>query len=84
MPSINDLPQNNISPATFEVLSTLVNLSGSDLTEHLNLTIAMLLAYEGADISAETQSLAALVQAVTEKVEGHEEEGKQSARPNSA
>jgi hypothetical protein len=50
-----------ISPATFEALSALVNLSSAELSDHLDLTVAMLLAYEGADISAEIQAISTLV-----------------------
>jgi hypothetical protein len=72
MPSVNDLPQlPEISPATFEALSALVNLSSAELSDHLDLTVAMLLAYEGADISAEIQGITALVWSARQKLEAH-------------
>jgi hypothetical protein len=72
MPSPNDLPQlPEISPATFEALATLVNLSSAELSDHLDLTVAMLLAYEGADISAEIQAISTLVLSVRQKLEAH-------------
>jgi hypothetical protein len=72
MPSINDLPHfNSIPPGTFEALATLVNLSSAELSDHLDLTVAMLLAYEGADISAEIQGITALVWSARQKLEAH-------------
>ena len=72
MPSINDLPQlPEISPATFEALATLVNLSSAELSDHLDLTVAMLLAYEGADIGPEIQAISTLVLEVRRKLEAH-------------
>jgi len=69
MPSINDLPEaHNISPATFKVLSTLANLSSADLADHLDLTMSILLAYEGADISTEIQAVTALICTIQAKL----------------
>jgi hypothetical protein len=64
-------PVPEISPATFEALATLVNLSSAELSDHLDLTVAMLLAYEGADISAEIQAISTLVLSVRQKLEAH-------------
>jgi hypothetical protein len=73
MPSINDLPHfNSIPPGTFEALSALVNLSSAELSDHLDLldlTVAMLLAYEGADIGPEIQAISTLVLEVRRKLE---------------
>jgi hypothetical protein len=72
MASINDLPQlPEISPATFEALATLVNLTSAELSDHLDLTVAMLLAYEGADIGPEIQAISTLVLEVRQKLEAH-------------
>jgi hypothetical protein len=72
MPSINDLPQlREIPPATFEALATLVNLTSTELSDHLDLTVAMLLAYEGADIGPEIQAISTLVLEVRRKLEAH-------------
>jgi hypothetical protein len=72
MPSINDLPQlPEISPATFEALATLVNLTSAELSDHLDLTVAMLLAYEGDDIGPEIQAISTLVLEVRRKLEAH-------------
>jgi hypothetical protein len=72
MPSINDLPQlREIPPGTFEALADLVNLTAAELSDHLDLTVAMLLAYEGADIGPEIQAISALVLEVRRKLEAH-------------
>jgi hypothetical protein len=72
MPSINDLPHfNSIPPGTFEALATLVNLTSAELSDHLDLTVAMLLAYEGADIGPEIQAISTLVLEVRRKLEAH-------------
>lgn len=74
MPSINDLPQlREIPPGTFEALANLVNLSSAELSDHLDITIAMLLAYEGADISAETNGISELLLRAKQKIEAHDE-----------
>lgn len=72
MTSINDLPQlPEISPATFELLSSLVNLTDEDLLLHLDFVVGMLLAYEGADIGSEIQAISTLVCSVRQKLEAH-------------
>jgi hypothetical protein len=72
MPSPNDLPQlPEISPNTFELLSSLVNLADEDLLLHLDFVVGMLLAYEGADIGPEIQAISTLVLEVRRKLEAH-------------
>jgi hypothetical protein len=72
MPSPNDLPQiREIPPNTFELLSSLVNLTDEDLLLHLDFVVGMLLAYEGADIGPEIQAISTLVLSVRQKLDAH-------------
>ena len=69
MPSLNDLPELNEETVKYaDLLDALSNMTTSDLLDNLALSVAQLLAYEGADISAETLAISSAVDSIRAKL----------------